>query len=135
MNNPIRILLVDDSPHFIEAARDFLHLQESFRVIGTATDSEKAVKESRRIEPDVILLDINLAGKSGLNLIPIFKRHMPHTKIVVLTIMQDEPYRAAAMQAGADAFVRKTEMSRLLIPVILELMKVSTNGHELQEHV
>lgn len=134
MNNPIRILLVDDSPHFLAAARDFLHMQDSFRVIATAMDGGEAVKESRRLEPDIILLDLNLAGKSGLELIPLFKQHMSHAKIVVLTMMEDEPYRVAAMQAGADAFVRKTEMSKTLTPIIFELTNVSTNGHELQEH-
>lgn len=128
MNNPIRILLVDDNSHFLAAARDFLHLQESFRVIGAAMDGGEAVAQSRRLEPDIILLDLNLAGKSGLDLIALFKKHMPCTKIIVLTIMQDEPYRVAAMQAGADAFVRKTEMSRTLVSVIFELMNVSITG-------
>ena len=121
MNHPIRILLVDDNSYFLAATRDFLHLQESFRVIGVAMDGGEAVSQSRRLEPDVILLDLNLAGKSGLDLIPLFKRNMPRTKIIVLTIMQDEAYHAAAMQAGADAFVRKTEMSKTLISVIFGL--------------
>ena len=130
MNHPIRILLVDDSPHFLAAARDFLHLQQSFRVIATAMDGGEAVKQSRLLEPDIILLDLNLASKSGLDLIPTFKQHMPHTKIIVLTIMQDEPYRVAAMQAGADAFVCKTEMSKKLISVIFELTKTLTHNGE-----
>ncbi|MBI5935107.1 MAG: response regulator transcription factor [Chloroflexi bacterium] len=123
MNHPIRILLVDDSLHFLAAARDFLHLQDSFRVIATAMDGGEAVKQSRRLEPDFILLDLNLANTSGLDLIPIFKQHVPHAKIIVLTIMQEEPYRIAAMRAGADAFVHKTAMSKSLISVILELAK------------
>lgn len=126
MNHPIRILLVDDSPHFLAAARDFLHMQDSFRVIATAMDGSEAVKQSRRLEPDVILLDLNLADKSGLDLIPIFKQYMPHTKIIVLTIMQDEPYRVAAMQAGADAFVSKNEMSKTLVSNIFNLVNIST---------
>ncbi|MFZ5921056.1 MAG: response regulator [Chloroflexota bacterium] len=123
MNNPIRILLVDDNSHFLAAARDFLELQESFRVIGAIMNGGEAVSQSNRLEPDVILLDLNLAGESGLDLIPLFKRHMPKTKIIVLTIMQDENYRAAAMQAGADAFVHKSEISKTLISVIVGLAK------------
>ncbi|MEW5940739.1 MAG: response regulator transcription factor [Chloroflexota bacterium] len=130
MQHPIRILLVDDSPHFLAAARDFLRMQESFRVIGAAMDGGEAVEESRRLEPDVILLDLNLAGASGLDLIPLFKRRMPKTKIVVLTIMQEESYRDAAMQAGADAFVRKSEIGKTLISVIYHLADVSSNGRE-----
>ena len=128
MNNPIRILLVDDSPHFIEVVRDFLGMRESFNVIGAAMDGSEAIKQSRLLEPDIILLDLNLASISGLDLIPLFKRHIPRTKIVVLTIMKEEAYRLAAAQAGADAFLHKDSMFRSLVPTLLELMKASSNG-------
>ena len=130
MNQFIRILLVDDNQRFVEAARDFLHLQNEFRVIGIASNGGEAVRESRRLEPDIILLDLNLGNESGLDLIPVFKATIPHAKIVVITIMQDELYRTAAMQSGADAFVRKTEMSKNLFPAILELTKPSMRNGE-----
>jgi DNA-binding NarL/FixJ family response regulator len=53
------------------------------------------------------------------------KEITPRAKIVVLTILEEEPYRSAALQAGADAFVRKTEMSRRLLTVIAELSAAS----------
>jgi DNA-binding NarL/FixJ family response regulator len=121
MHNPVRILLVDDSPYFLEAARDFLHLQETLEVAGTATDGQEALEQARQLQPDVILLDLNLGTQSGLGMIPVFKKHMPNAKIIVLTIMADDPYRAAAIQAGADAFVHKAEMSKTLISTIFGL--------------
>ncbi len=132
MLNPIRILLVDDSPYFLEAACDFLHLQDTLKVAGVATGGQEALAQARQLEPDVILLDLNLGTQSGLELIPLFKKPLPAAKIIVLTIMEDESYRAATMQAGADAFVHKTAMSQTLVSAILELMKPSepapTNG-------
>ncbi len=121
-------MLVDDSPYFLEAARDFLHLQTTLNVAGTATEGQDALARARQLNPDIILLDLNLGNQSGLALIPLFKQQVPKTKIVVLTIMEDEPYHTAAMQAGADAFVRKTEMSRTLVSVIFEMMNVSMTG-------
>lgn len=129
MNNPIRILLVDDSPHFLAAARDFLLLDETLKVTGVATGGQEALAQARQSQPDVILLDLNLGADSGLELIPHFKQCAPTAMIIILTIMQEEPYRAAALQAGADGFVPKTEMSKTLIPAIREV----TSNRKLQE--
>jgi DNA-binding NarL/FixJ family response regulator len=133
MFDPIRILLVDDSPYFLEAARGFLHIQERFDVIGSASEGMEAVALSEWLQPDIILLDLNLGDRSGLELIPLFKEKLPNTRIVVLTVMQDDSYRAAALQTGADAFVHKTAMSKSLCPVILELVQPARNGTNSQE--
>ena len=129
MHKSIRILLVDDSPYFLEAARDFLHLQEALEVAGTATEGQEALEQAQQLQPDVILLDLNLGTLSGLELIPVFKSHIPAAKVIVLTIMNEEAYRTAALQAGADAFVHKTEMSKTLISTLLDL----TNFPELSK--
>ncbi|NOH04863.1 MAG: PAS domain S-box protein [Chloroflexi bacterium] len=122
MNKPIRILLVDDSPFFLEAARDFIQHQEAMSVAGVAVNAEEAVARLRDLQPDVILLDLNLARSSGLELIPVFKENLPAAKIVVLTIMEESSYRAAALQAGADDFVPKNDMGNRLVTVIHGLM-------------
>lgn len=122
MTEPIRILLVDDSPYFLEAARDFLQHQEAISVAGVATNAEEAIARARELQPDIILLDLNLARSSGLNLIPVFKGNLPGAKIVVLTMMEASSYRAAALQAGADDFVPKNNMGSTLITVIHGLM-------------
>jgi DNA-binding NarL/FixJ family response regulator len=118
MNQPIRILLVDDSPHFIEAARDFLSFQERLEVVGTATNRREAVTRSGDLQPDVILLDLNLAGTSGLALIPFFRMTLPKARIIVLTIMEEAAFRTAALESGADDFICKRTMNRTLLPAI-----------------
>ena len=122
MNHPIRILLVDDSPHFLDAARDFLLLNKTLEVAGAAADGQAGLAQALELKPDVILLDLNLGGQSGLDLIPLFKKQMPKTKVVILTIMQEEPYRAAVLERGADAFVHKRNITQTLVPTIVELM-------------
>jgi DNA-binding NarL/FixJ family response regulator len=125
VNSPIRILLLDDSPYFLAAARDFLQLQQNFNVVGVAGEPDGMLAQVREADPDIILLDINVGRHNGLELIPALKEITPRAKIVVLTILEEEPYRSAALQAGADAFVRKTEMSRRLLTVIAELSAAS----------
>ncbi|MEW6084132.1 MAG: PAS domain S-box protein [Chloroflexota bacterium] len=122
MKDPIRILLVDDSPYFLEAARDFLRLQEALTVVDVATGEQDALSKSLEGNPDVILLDLNLAQRSGLELIPLFRQRLPNVKIIVLTMMDADIYRAAALKAGADAFVHKASMSKVLVSSILNLM-------------
>ena len=123
MNDPIRILLVDDSPYFLEAAREFLQIQEPRALIEVASEEQDALAKSMVSAPDIILLDLNLTDISGLALIPLFRKHLPEVKIIILTIMSDDSYRAAALQAGADAFVQKNEMSKKLISTITGLME------------
>jgi DNA-binding NarL/FixJ family response regulator len=127
MTNPIRILLVDDSPYFLEAAREFLNLHESLTVVDTATEEQDAIAKSLATRPDVILLDINLGYLSGLELIPIFRQNLPQVKIVALSMMDPGSYRAAALQAGADEFVQKSRMHHELIPAVHALYR-ETDG-------
>ncbi len=123
MNDPIRILLVDDNPYFLDAARDFLEYQDALVVVGAAASKDEAVAQSLALRPDVILLDLNLDQALGLDLIPIFKQQLPKTKIIVLTMMEDDSYRAAALQAGADGIVHKSGMAKTMVRAILEIMQ------------
>ena len=125
MNNPIRILLVDDSPYFLDVARDFLAMQESFEVAGEVRDGTNALEQAIQVQPNVILLDLNLGSESGMKLIPLLKERLPSTKIIVLTIQDGTGYRAAALEAGADGFVSKAQMTDELIAVIYQ---VAANG-------
>jgi len=125
MTTPVRILLVDDNPYFLDVARDFLLMQESFQVAGIATDGSGALEQAMELHPDVILLDLNLGGESAIKLIPVIKERLPETKIVVVTIQDGGSYRDAVLQQGADAFVQKSVMTRTLITSINNLMNRS----------
>lgn len=122
MNDPIRILLVDDSPHFLAAVLDFLNLNQTLRVNGLATDGQEALKQASILNPHIILLDLHLGNESGLTLIPRFKELLPHTKIIILTMAQEDSYRVAALRAGADYFLGKSTSVQTLIATITQLM-------------
>ncbi len=121
LNKPIRILLVDDSAPFVQAAGEFLHFQESLFVVSTAADGAEALAKTRADAVDVILLDLNLGDSSGLDLIPLLREQLPQVKIIALTMLDENSYRAAALQAGVDAFVHKSSMSQTLVTAILKL--------------
>lgn len=125
VNAPIRLLLVDDNQFFLDAASDFLYLHEKFHVVGTATNAQGALEQTRRLQPDVVLLDFNLGEESAVQLIPRLKECLPQTRIVVLTILEDD-YRDVVLNHGADAFVRKPTMTETLLPSIADLYEPST---------
>ena len=125
MHPTLRVFLVDDSPSFLEAVQNFLDIRESFEVAGTATEENDALIKARQLQPDVILLDLNLGEQSGLDLVPLFKKHIPKVKVIIVTFNQGEHYSAAAIQAGADAFVCKTDMIENLVPIIFEITGAS----------
>lgn len=128
MNNPIRILLVDDSPYFVEAAQIFLGYYKRLELVDTAREGEDALAKAQALKPDVILLDLNLGDRSGLDLIPLFRDRLSQTRIIILTVMYEDAYRAASLSAGADAFVSKSAMGEMLIPVIERLMEFPAAG-------
>jgi two-component system nitrate/nitrite response regulator NarL len=128
MKSPIRVLLVDENPCFLAAARDFLRLQQNLNVVGVAGEARGMLEQIQQVDPEIILLDMNVGNHNGLDLIPVIKEAAPCAKIVILTILEEEPCRTAALQAGADAFIGKTDMSRRLPSVIAELSAASNRA-------
>ncbi len=117
----VRVMLVDDSPYFLNAAADFLRQQSGLQIAGVATSGEAALELVQRDHTDVVLLDIALGSESGLSLIPPIRRTLPSVKIIVVTANDEPGYDNAALQAGADAFLSKLELTRTLIPAIFEV--------------
>ena len=121
MSGPIRVMLVDDNPFFVDAARDFLDLHKTVELVGTAADGPGALEQAVSLRPDVILLDLNLREESSIPLIPILKQHLPEARIVVITILEESAYSEMAMESGADAFIPKRAMTQTLLSSIADL--------------
>ena len=118
---PISVLLVDDNPTFLRILKRFLGEEEGLLVVGTAESGEEALKKARELQPQVILLDLAMPGMGGLNTIPRLRGVLPGVGIVVLTVLDANGYREAALAAGADDFVAKADLSTDLVPAIHRL--------------
>ena len=121
--NTIRILLVDDNPMFLGITSEFLKMQLELTVIGTAHNGQEALAQAEKLQPDVILLDLNMPGLSGLETIPKLRQINPQAKIIALTMMNQDAYQPAALAAGAHGFVAKADMGAELIPTIQRVVK------------
>ncbi|MCW2976200.1 MAG: putative two-component system response regulator [Actinomycetia bacterium] len=103
-----RILIVDDHPLTREALSSLLR-SHGFEVAGEAADGATAVAEARRLQPDLVLLDLSMPGMDGLAALPRLREEAPECEVVVLTASGTEANLLAAIRAGAAGYLLKTE--------------------------
>lgn len=117
------ILLVDDHAVLRAGLRLLLDGQPDLRVIGEAEDVRTAVVQATTLQPDLILLDLSLTGSSGLAAIPALRTVAPHSRILVLTMHDDEGYVRQALAAGANGYVLKRAADAELIAAIRAVLR------------
>lgn len=118
---PIRVLLVDDNPEFLRSASQFLAVQSIFQVVGTATNGVEALEQIPRLMPDLVLMDWAMPGMSGVEATRAIKAQPTAPRVIILTMYDIAPYRAAAQAVGADGFVSKSNWGARLMPLALQL--------------
>jgi DNA-binding NarL/FixJ family response regulator len=104
----VRILLVDDHPLTRDALAALLE-QSGFAVVGEASDGEEAIETARRLQPDIVLLDLSMPGLDGLSALPRLRDAAPACEVVVLTASGTEENLLAAIRGGAAGYLLKTE--------------------------
>ena len=115
--DPIRIVVVDDHPVVRAGVRALLADAADVEMVGEAEDGNQAVEKARRLDPDVILMDLRLPGLAGVEATRRILAMQPEIGIVALTSPDAEPEILAALEAGALGFLSKTS-SALLPPVV-----------------
>jgi two-component system nitrate/nitrite response regulator NarL len=105
---PIRLLVVDDHTLFRRGLVALLSQHPRLRVVGDAADAGEALRRAAELQPDVVLLDNHLPGVRGVDALPDLRRAAPHTRVVMLTVSEDENDLALALRGGAQGYVLKT---------------------------
>jgi DNA-binding NarL/FixJ family response regulator len=103
----VRVLVVDDHRTFADALATALGMERGIRVVGTATDAERAVGLARDEHPDVVLMDVRMPGTDGINATRALKEAAPETRVLMLSAYEEEELVARAVDAGAEAFLSK----------------------------
>lgn len=115
---PLRVLIADDHPVFRNGMRALLNSVPDMEVAGEASTGEEVIALSARLQPDVILMDVQMPGVGGIEATRRILHTSPHIMILVVTMFEDEESVFAALRAGARGYVLKgaspTEMLRAI---------------------
>ncbi|MBI5565306.1 MAG: response regulator transcription factor, partial [Chloroflexi bacterium] len=100
----IRVLVVDDHSLFREGIVGTLSRQPDIEVVGEASDGLEAVVVARNLQPDVILMDVTMPGTDGIEATRLIKQERPETRIVMLTVHDDDARLLDAIRYGAQGY-------------------------------
>jgi DNA-binding NarL/FixJ family response regulator len=103
----IRVMIADDHKLFREGIKALLAITDDIEIVGEAEDGDAALKKSRELEPDVILMDINMPGMNGIRVTEQILEKHPQTRIIMLTMLEDDASIFHAMRAGARGYLLK----------------------------
>ncbi len=121
MDNPaktISVLLVDDHTLFRSGIRSLLQRHAEFAIVGEAADGVEGIKRAQQTKPDVVLLDLNMPGMSGVETLQLMQQDCPDAAILMLTVSEDADDLGAALRAGAAGYLIKNIDADYLIRAI-----------------
>ncbi len=107
MGNPISVMIVDDHEVVRKGIRAFLESTSEFKVVGEASSGQAALQLVKELIPDVVLMDLIMPGKDGIESTREIKRISPRTQVVVLTSFHEDIHIFPALKAGATSYVLK----------------------------
>lgn len=117
----IQVLLVDDHPMMRRGVKQLLEFHDNIRVVGEAASGEEAISLVSVLNPDMILLDLNMKGMSGIETLLLLREQGVSASIMIMTVSDDYKDVIAALRAGADGYVLKDAEPEELVRAILDV--------------
>lgn len=105
--SPIRVLVADDHATFVRAVTMLLRADDGIEVVGSAADGRAAVRAVIDLQPDVVLMDLNMPGQNGIEATAEITAAAPHVAVIVLTMFDDDDSVVAAIRNGARGYLLK----------------------------
>jgi two-component system NarL family response regulator len=118
----MKVLLVDDHPLFLDGLASLL-LANQIEIAGTAGDGWEAAQKARELQPDIIVMDLQMPGCDGLTATRLIKAEAPRIKIIILTMSETDEGLFEAMKCGASGYFLKDLDGDDLIGMLLTLEK------------
>ncbi|HEY8551921.1 MAG TPA: response regulator transcription factor, partial [Thermaerobacter sp.] len=126
---PIRVLVADDHAILRDGIRTLLEAQPDIAVVGEAADGREAVELTRRLRPDVVLLDIGMPGMNGIEATRAILKERPETRVLILSMHDNEEYIFPILEAGAAGYVLKRSAATELVSELRAVVQGHTILH------
>lgn len=117
----IRVFLTDDHTLFRQGIRTLISAEPDMEVVGEASNGSDAITRAAETRPDVILMDIGMAGLSSFEATRQVRKNRPETKVLFLTMYDDEDYLVECMEVGAGGYVLKDSPAAQLVSAIRDV--------------
>lgn len=121
--DPIRVLLVDDQPLFRRAIAALVDGQTDMAVVGQAGDGLEAVEQAHALRPDIVVMDVEMPVMNGVDAARLLVEQLPGTKVVMLTVSEDDTFFRAAIDAGVHGYLLKNLRPEDLFDQIRAVMR------------
>lgn len=126
-----RVFLCDDEPHYRTLLRVVLtQSDDAYEIVGEAADGRECIERAPQVDPDVVLLDINMPGMGGIEALPALRRLLPDTKIVALTTAWRSAWEKHFRRLGGNGFIEKPR-DVMSLPATLEAILAGASADPL----
>lgn len=119
----IRVLLVDDHTLFRQGVKTLLAAESDIEIVGEAANGSEAVEQANQLRPDIVLMDIGMPGPSSFETTRQIRKARPETKVLLLTMYDDEDYLVEGMEVGATGYVLKDSPAPQLVAAIRDVSR------------
>lgn len=116
----LKVLLVDDHDGLRGSLASFLKKQQGVEIIGEAENGVKAIEQTVKLHPDLVLMDFDMPVCDGFKATREIKLRLPNTRVVILSLEASDSYRTMAWQSEADGFVDKGSMKKDLAALVVD---------------
>jgi len=123
-----RVLVAEDNPIFLAIVTSLLSSTEGIEVVGTAGSGREALDRVDVLRPDLVLMDLAMPEMNGLAVVRRLAVLAGRPRVIIMTAHKERAYRAAALRAGADGFLQKSELLDQLLPLMQTLSRECDNG-------
>ena len=117
----VTVLIVDDNAQLRALMREIVAEASNLQVVGEAADGAEAMQLVQALRPAIVLLDLIMPQVNGLEVLQWIKVERPETKVIIVTVHDEDAYRQAAETSGADAFLLKKTLGTDLVPTLQRL--------------
>lgn len=114
----IKIFIADDHSLIREGIKNLISSESDIKIIGESSNPHEVLEQLKKLKPDVIVLDISMPGKSGLDLLKEIKIQLPEIKVLMMSMLPEEQFAKRTLKAGASGYITKTSLPEEFIIAI-----------------